>query len=63
MTEECQDKIRQAEQERDYARSHQKKVEIPVEQPVLYQKYWICNKTAYLNAKDRTKTQSKQLTG
>ena len=31
MTEECQDKLRQAEQERDYALSHQKKVEIPVE--------------------------------
>ena len=30
MTEECQDKLRQAEQERDYALSHQKKVEIPV---------------------------------
>ncbi len=29
MTEECQDKLRQAEQERDYALSHQKKVEIP----------------------------------
>ena len=38
MTEECQDKLRQAEQERDYALSHQKKVEIPVEKPVLYQK-------------------------
>lgn len=25
MTEECQDKLRQAEQERDYALSHQKK--------------------------------------
>ena len=36
MTEECQDKLRQAEQERDYALSHQKKVEIPVEKPVLY---------------------------
>jgi len=35
MTEECQDKLRQAEQERDYALSHQKKVEIPVEKPVL----------------------------
>ena len=30
MTEECQDKLRQVEQERDYALSHQKKVEIPV---------------------------------
>ena len=38
MIEECRDKQRQAEQERDYALSHQKKVEIPVEKPVLYQK-------------------------
>ena len=36
MIEECRDKQRQAEQERDYALSHQKKVEIPVEKPVLY---------------------------
>ena len=35
MIEECRDKLRQAEQERDYALSHQKKVEIPVEKPVL----------------------------
>ena len=35
MIEECRDKQRQAEQERDYALSHQKKVEIPVEKPVL----------------------------
>lgn len=38
MIEECRDKQRQAEQERDYALSHQKKVEIPIEKPVLYQK-------------------------
>ena len=31
MTEECQDKLRQAEQERDHALSHHKKVEIPVD--------------------------------
>ena len=31
MIEECRDKQRQAEQERDYALSHQKKVEIPVD--------------------------------
>ena len=45
MTEECQDKLRQAEQERDYALSHQKKVEIPVEKPVLYQKCGNCNQS------------------
>ena len=53
MTEECQDKLRQAEQERDYALSHQKKVEIPVEKPVLYQKCGNCNQTAYLKAKEK----------
>ena len=56
-TEECQDKLRQAEQERDYALSHQKKVEIPVEKPVLYQKCQNCNQTAYLKAKERYDTQ------
>lgn len=34
--EECQDKIRCLTQQRDYARTHQKIVEIPVEKPVLY---------------------------
>ena len=57
MIEECRDKQRQAEQERDYALYHQKKVEIPVEKPVLYQKCWNCNQTAYLKAKERYDTQ------
>ena len=61
MTEECQDKLRQAEQERDYALSHQKKVEIPVEKPVLYQKCGNCNQTAYLKAKERYDTQREKL--
>lgn len=34
---ECQDKIRCLTQQRDYARTHQKIVEIPVEKPVLYE--------------------------
>ena len=63
MTEECQDKLRQAEQERDYALSHQKKVEIPVEKPVLYQKCGNCNQTAYLRAKERYDTQREKLAG
>ena len=63
MTEECQDKLRQAEQERDYALSHQKKVEIPVEKPVLYQKCGNCNQTAYLKAKEKYDTQRKKLAG
>ncbi|WP_368370807.1 DUF6040 family protein, partial [Ruminococcus sp. RTP21484sp1_RTP31023st1_H8_RTP31023_210422] len=36
MIGECQDKIRCLTQQRDYARTHQKIVEIPVEKPVLY---------------------------
>ena len=63
MTEECQDKLRQAEQERDYALSHQKKVEIPVEKPVLYQKCQNCNQTVYLKAKERYDTQREKLAG
>lgn len=63
MIEECQDKLRQAEQERDYAVSHQKKVEIPVEKPVLYQKCGNCKQTAYLKAKERYDTQREKLAG
>ena len=63
MTEECQDKLRQAEQERDYALSHQKKVEILVEKPALYQKCGNCNLTAYLKAKEKYDTQREKLEG
>ena len=63
MTEECQDKLRQAEQERDYALSHQKKVEIPVEKPVLYQKCGNCKQTAYLKAKEKYDMQREKLAG
>lgn len=63
VTEECQDKLRQAEQERDYALSHQKKVEIPVEKPVLYQKCQNCNQTAYLRAKEKYDMQREKLSG
>ena len=63
MIEECRDKLRQAEQERDYALSHQKKVEIPVEKPVFYQKCGNCNQTAYLKAKERYDTQREKLAG
>ena len=63
MIEERRDKQRQAEQERDYALSHQKKVEIPVEKPVLYQKCQNCNQTAYLKAKERYDTQREKLAG
>ena len=61
--EEYQDKLRQAEQEKEYALTHQKKVEIPVEKPVLYQKRGNCNQTAYLRAKERYDTQREKLAG
>ena len=61
MIEECRDKLRQAEQERDYALSHQKKVEIPVEKPVLYQKCQNCNQTAYPKAKEKYDMQREKL--
>ena len=63
MIEECRDKQRQAEQERDYALSRQKKVEIPVDKPVLYQKCGNCKQTAYLKAKERYDTQREKLAG
>ena len=49
--------------DRDYALSHQKKVEIPVEKPVLYQKCGNCKQTAYLNAKEKYDMQREKLAG
>ena len=49
--EEYQDKLRQVEQEKEYALTHQKKVEIPVEKPVLYERCQNCNRKAYQQAK------------
>lgn len=51
--EECQDKLRQAEREKEYTLTHQKKVEIPVEKPVLYEKCRNCDRRAYQMAKER----------
>ena len=53
IIEECQDKLRQAEQEKEYALTHQKKVEIPVEKPVLYERCRNCDRKAYQQAKER----------
>ena len=51
--EECQDKLQQAEREKEYALTHQKKVEIPVEKPVLYERCRNCDRRAYQQAKER----------
>lgn len=50
--EECQDKLWQAEWEKEYAITHQDKVEIPVEKPVLYERWRNCNRKAYQQAKE-----------
>lgn len=57
MIEECRDRLRQAEREKEYALTHQKKVEIPVEKPVLYEKCWSCERKAYQQAKERYENQ------
>ena len=63
MIEECQDKICYLTQERDYARTHQKIVEIPVEKPVPYEKCEACDRTAYQNEKAKYETQKERLAG
>ena len=51
--EECQDKLRQAEREKEYALTHQKKVEIPVEKPVLYERCRNCDRREYQQVKEQ----------
>lgn len=51
--EECQDKLRQAEREKEYVLMHQKKEEIPVEKPVLYERCRNCDRKAYQQVKER----------
>lgn len=52
MIEECRDRLRQAEEEKEYALTHQKKVEIPIEKPILYERCKNCNQMAYQQAKE-----------
>ena len=52
MIKECRDRLWQAEKEKEYALTHQRKVKIPVEKPVLYEKCRICNRMAYQQAKE-----------
>lgn len=61
IIEEYQDKLRQAEQKKEYALTHQKKVEIPVEKPVLYERCKNCNHKAYQQAKERYQHQKNGL--
>ena len=55
--EECQDKLRRAEREKEYALTHQKKVEIPVEKPVLYERCRNCDRRVYQQAKEQCEHQ------
>lgn len=59
--EECRDRLYQAERERDYVLTHQKKVEIPVEKQVLYEKCRSCDRTAYQKAKEKYETKKGRL--
>ena len=51
--EKYQDKLQQAEQEKEYVLTYQKKVEIPVEKPILYEICQNCDHKAYQQAKER----------
>lgn len=53
MIGEYQDKLRKAEQARQYAETHQRTVEIPVEKQVLYEKCGKCNRSAYQRERER----------
>ncbi len=53
LIKECRDRLWQAEKEKEYALTHQKKVEIPVEKPILYERCRNCNSKAYQQAKGR----------
>ena len=55
--EEYRDKLRQAEQDREYALAHQKTVEIPVEKPVLYERCENCDRRTYQKVKERYESQ------
>jgi len=57
MIEECRDRLRQAEKEKEYALTHQKKVEILIEKLVFYEKCWNCDRKAYQQAKERYENQ------
>ncbi len=59
--EEYQDKLRRAEREKEYALTHQKKVEIPVEKLVLYERCRNCDRKAYQQAKERYEHQREGL--
>ena len=54
-----QDKLYRAEKEKEFAITHQKKVEIPVEKPVLYEKCQSCERKVYQQAKERYEHQRK----
>lgn len=61
MEKKKQESIEKAK--RYYALFHQKKVEVPVEKPVLYERCGNCNRTAYLKAKEKYDKHMEKLAG
>ena len=54
-------KYEKAEQEKRYAQTHQKTVEVPVEKKVPYEKCENCDRTAYQKAKEKCENRKIQL--
>ena len=54
-------KYEKAEQEKIYAQTHQKTVEVAVEKKVPYKKYEKCDRTAYQKAKEKCDNRKIQL--
>lgn len=60
---ELQDNMEQAQQEKEYAETHQRVVEKPVEKPVFYEKCRNCERMTYQKAKAQYESKSKKLDG
>lgn len=61
MIKDYQGRLYRAEKEKEFAITHQKKVEIPVEKPVLYEKCQSCERKAYQQTKEWYEHQRKGL--
>lgn len=59
--EDLQDKLNREKQTRLYAEANQKIVEIPVEKPVLYERYGNCDRMEYSKAKDLYESKQNKL--
>lgn len=61
IAEECRDKLQRTEEEKQYALMHQKKIEIPIEKPVLYERCRNCDRKTYQKAKEQYEHQRNDL--